>query len=60
MLFPSALTATANGLMSAWPYAQSPDPVSLMQPAVPAGWLIAPVVGVRVRRATALLSIEAG
>ncbi len=59
MLFPSALTSPAIGLSSAWPSAQGPDPVSLMQPALPAGWLIAPVVGLRFRRTTALLTFEA-
>ncbi len=34
-------------------------PVSLMQPAAPAGWVIAPVVVLRSRRATASLSWEA-
>ena len=34
-------------------------PVSLIQPAVPAGWVIAPVVGLRLRRATRVAAIEA-
>ena len=36
-----------------------PRPVSLTQPAVPAGWVIAPVVVLRLKRATASLSNEA-
>ena len=47
------------GPSSPWPSAQGPAPVSLMQPAVPAGWVIAPVVVLRLRRATASLSVEA-
>jgi hypothetical protein len=43
-LFPSALTSTENGQERPWPSAQDPDPVSLMQPALPADWVIAPVV----------------
>jgi len=30
-----------------------------MQPALPAGWVIAPVLALRLKRATALLSKEA-
>ena len=36
-----------------------PRPVSLTQPAAPAGWVIAPVVVLRFKRATALLAAEA-
>ena len=48
-----------GALSSPWPSAQGPAPVSLTQPAVPAGWVIAPVVVLRLRRATASLPVEA-
>ena len=51
--FPSALTATEFGPLSAWPSAHRPAPVSLMQPARPAGWRIAPVLVLRLANYTA-------
>src|ERR671930_517299 len=57
-MFSSGLTATEYAPSSAWPSAHGPAPVSLTQPAVPAGWVIAPVGVSRFRRATASLKLD--
>src|ERR671937_499982 len=41
-LFPSAVGATQTAPTSPCPSPHGPAPVSLMQPAVPAGWGVAP------------------
>ncbi len=59
MLAPSGATAVAAGPARAFPSAHCPElPVSLTQPAVPAGCAISPVVSSRSRIVTAALSAE--